>query len=159
MDVQRKNGLDICNQQEKSYQNVELFYLGIEKVRKMQVSVINQQTNTVGPGKIWRWLKQLTSRHVKATLFMFSSAEGQRGNPVTVSEVRCFLQLNPSKNSWKNLYSCIQMWYLFVFNYVNIHVCILNSLFNAWNLSCRTFRRSFFRLVKFSTFPPRLCYI
>ena len=32
MDVQGKNGLDIRNQQEKSYQKDELFFMGFEKV-------------------------------------------------------------------------------------------------------------------------------
>ena len=31
MDVQRKNGLNIRVQQEKTYQNDELFFLGFEK--------------------------------------------------------------------------------------------------------------------------------
>ena len=35
-----KNGLHIRTQQEKSYQNYELFFLGFEKVLKMQASVI-----------------------------------------------------------------------------------------------------------------------
>ena len=38
--MQGKNGLDIRNQQEKSYQNDELLFLGFEKVKKMQASVI-----------------------------------------------------------------------------------------------------------------------
>ena len=36
-----KNGLHIRIQQEKSYQNDKLFYLGFEKVLKMQASVIS----------------------------------------------------------------------------------------------------------------------
>ena len=35
-----KNGLHIRIQQEKSYQNDKLFYLGFEKVLKMKASVI-----------------------------------------------------------------------------------------------------------------------
>ena len=38
-----KNGLDIRNQQEKSYQNEELFFLGFEKVRSMQASEVIDQ--------------------------------------------------------------------------------------------------------------------
>ena len=37
-----KNGLYIRIQQEKSYQNDELFFLGFEKVLKMQASVIGR---------------------------------------------------------------------------------------------------------------------
>ena len=37
--MQGKNGLDIHNQQEKGYQNVELFFLRFEKVLKIQASV------------------------------------------------------------------------------------------------------------------------
>ena len=40
LDALGKNGLRICIQQEKSYQNYELFFLGLEKVLKMQASVI-----------------------------------------------------------------------------------------------------------------------
>ena len=36
-----KNGLHIRIQQDKSYQIVELFFLGFEKVLKMQASVCN----------------------------------------------------------------------------------------------------------------------
>jgi len=39
-----KNGLHIRIQQEKSYQKDELFFLGFEKVIKMQVSVIRRLT-------------------------------------------------------------------------------------------------------------------
>ena len=39
-----KNGLHIRIQQEKSYQNDELFFLGFEKVLKMQASVIENGT-------------------------------------------------------------------------------------------------------------------
>ena len=35
-----KIGLHICIQQEKNYQNDELFFLGFEKVLKLQASVI-----------------------------------------------------------------------------------------------------------------------
>ena len=42
--MQGKNGLNIRNQQEKSYQNDELYFLRFEKVLKMQVSVIQSQT-------------------------------------------------------------------------------------------------------------------
>ena len=38
--MQGKNGLEIRNQQVKSYQNDELFFLGFEKVEKMQAGVI-----------------------------------------------------------------------------------------------------------------------
>ena len=40
--MQGKNGLDIRNQQEKSYRNDELLFLGLEKVLKMQASVIDR---------------------------------------------------------------------------------------------------------------------
>ena len=40
LDVMGRNGLHICIQQEKSYQNGELFFLGFEKALKMQASVI-----------------------------------------------------------------------------------------------------------------------
>ena len=43
----RKNGLNICFQQEKSYQNEDLFYMGFEKVLKMQVSVIYLRTSSI----------------------------------------------------------------------------------------------------------------
>ena len=46
--MQGKNGLDIRNQQEKSYQNDELFFSGFEKVKKMQASVINDIEMNVG---------------------------------------------------------------------------------------------------------------
>ena len=39
-------GLHIRIQQEKSYQNDELVFLGFEKVLKMQVSVIDQSSET-----------------------------------------------------------------------------------------------------------------
>ena len=39
----RKNGLHIRIQQEKIYQNDELFSLGFEKVLRMQASVIESQ--------------------------------------------------------------------------------------------------------------------
>ena len=39
--MQGKNGLDIRNQQEKCYQNEELFFLGFETVNKMQAGVIS----------------------------------------------------------------------------------------------------------------------
>ena len=42
--MQGKNSLDIRNQQEKNYQNDELFFLGFEKVKKMQASVIKNFT-------------------------------------------------------------------------------------------------------------------
>ena len=35
-----KNGLDIRNQQEKTYQKDELFFMGFEKVEKMEASVM-----------------------------------------------------------------------------------------------------------------------
>ena len=38
-----KNGLHIRIQQEKSYQNDELLFLGFEKVLKMQASVIDNK--------------------------------------------------------------------------------------------------------------------
>ena len=38
--MQGKNGLDIRKQQEKSYQNDDLFFLGFDKVKKMQASII-----------------------------------------------------------------------------------------------------------------------
>ena len=38
MDMQGKNGLDIRNQQEKSYKNDKHFIFGFEKVLKMQAS-------------------------------------------------------------------------------------------------------------------------
>ena len=41
LDVLGKNGLHIRIQQEKSYQYNELFFLGFEKVLKMQASEIN----------------------------------------------------------------------------------------------------------------------
>ena len=47
MDVHGKNGLQIRNQQEKSYQNDELFNLGFEKVLKTQASVINAGENNI----------------------------------------------------------------------------------------------------------------
>ena len=40
--MQRKNGLDIRNQQENRFQNDDLFFLGFGKVLKMQASVINE---------------------------------------------------------------------------------------------------------------------
>ena len=40
--MQGKNGLDIHNQQEKSYQNDVVFFLGFVKVYKMQASVISR---------------------------------------------------------------------------------------------------------------------
>ena len=41
MDVLRKkNGLNFRIQQEKSYQNEELFFLGFEKVLKMQARAV-----------------------------------------------------------------------------------------------------------------------
>ena len=39
--MQGKNGLDNRNQQEKNYQNDELFFLGCEKVKKIHTSVID----------------------------------------------------------------------------------------------------------------------
>ena len=42
LDVPGKSGLHIRIQQEKGYQNDELFFLGFEKALKMQVSVIFQ---------------------------------------------------------------------------------------------------------------------
>ena len=42
-----KNCSKIRNQQEKVYQNVELFFLGFEKVQKMQVSVIRRNEQTL----------------------------------------------------------------------------------------------------------------
>ena len=46
--MEGKNCLDIRNQQEKSYQNDELFFLGFEKVQKMQASVICQALELSG---------------------------------------------------------------------------------------------------------------
>ena len=46
--MQGKNGLDSRNQQDKSYQNDELFLFGFEKALKMQASVIFSGTDVVG---------------------------------------------------------------------------------------------------------------
>ena len=45
MDVLGKIGLHIRIQQEKSYQKDEIFFLGSEKVLKMQASVICSQSD------------------------------------------------------------------------------------------------------------------
>ena len=44
-----KNGLYVRIQQEKSYQNDELFLLGVEKVLKMQASVVNFHNKNLTP--------------------------------------------------------------------------------------------------------------
>ena len=62
-----KNGIHIRIQQEKSYQNDKLFYLGFGKVLKMQASVIEMFAEPTSPGSLQ--VKQYTTfRHNRRSI-------------------------------------------------------------------------------------------